>query len=138
MSLNGRWEGKLLDVSGPTGLVVLTLKSSGATFAGDFSISFLPPEDAECCSSGSRRLTQSGLVSGKLDSRTGRLRLNYEMTIDLNPVSVVLDGIVVKADPHARRALIGSYTVEKGSEMLSLAGGGCVLWLYANQLERRK
>lgn len=133
MNVNGRWEGKLLDMLGPTAMVVLNLRNTGRGLGGDFSVSFLPPEGGGCCGSHVGRQAQSGSVAGRLDARGTRMRLDYTMTIDFKPVEVAFECTVVNADPHARRAMFGVYRVANGSESLSLQGGACVLWLYADQ-----
>lgn len=130
MSLQGHWEGKLLDAAGPAASVVLDLKDSRGDLSGDFSISFLPV-DEEGCGSGVGRLAQTGAVAGQFVSKTGRVQFTYEVTLGLKPVSVTFEGAVVRADPHARRALLGSYAAARGADLLSLEGGACILWQYA-------
>lgn len=132
MRLDGKWEGKLLDVSGPVALVTLHLKAAGERLAGDFAAYFVPPDESCGCEGGAPRLAQSGPVTGRYDAKTNRARLSYDLTIGLKPVTVNFDGAVRAADPHARRAIVGCYEVSRGSETLTLEGGGCVLWLYAD------
>ena len=131
MNVQGRWEGKLLDISGPAALIVLNLRDRGGELSGDFSVSFLSPAE-DGCGDTPQRLAQVGPVTGKSDKETDRVVLNYEMTIDLQPVSVTFEGRARRADPHALRAVIGLYDVRKGGEKLTLEGGACVLWLYAD------
>ena len=130
MNPAGKWEGKLLDMSGPVALLTLDLYGEGDALSGDFTISFLSPED-DGCYEPSRGLAQTGKVSGGLDPQTGRVQLNYEVTIGPEAVAVTFDATITKADPHARRALLGCYSVGEGAGDLTLEGGGCVLWLYA-------
>lgn len=136
MNVSGRWEGKLLDMTGPAALLELNLKSSGGRVAGDFAVSFVSSDEAGC-SGPTRRLAQVGPVSGKFDAKGNRVQLSYDITIGLEPVAVAFEGVMTNADPHARRALVGSYSVGKGAGQLTLEGGACVLWLFAGQEQRR-
>jgi hypothetical protein len=59
-----------------------------------------------------------------------RLRLKYQLNIGPKPIDVVFDAKVAKADPHAKSALVGSYTVTDEGKQIGFEGGVCVLWLY--------
>jgi len=130
MKLNGRWEGKLLDVSGPEALLTLDLKESDNKISGDFTVSFLSPGEGGCCGP-VKRMGQVGPVSGKIDAQKGRIQFDYEITINLEPVAVSFEGLLTDADPHASQALIGCYSVGRGAGALTLDGGACVLWQFA-------
>jgi hypothetical protein len=136
VSVRGRWEGKLADMSGPTALLVLDLKEDGTRVAGDFSISFLPPAD-DGCAAPDRRLAQTGTVEGTYDKKARRVSLRYELSIGLEPVVVALEGTLAPADPHARQALRGCYEIQQGRKTLTLDGGGCVLWQYGRPPRRK-
>ena len=131
MNLNGKWEGKLLDVTGPSALLEMNLKGSGEKVTGDFSVQFLSAEDGGCGGGTTRRLAQVGPIAGVVDTKKDRFRLDYQLTIGLEPIAVTFEGTITTADPHARRALVGSYSVGKGAEVLTLEGGTCLLWLFA-------
>lgn len=137
MRIDGKWEGKLLDASGPSALVVLHLKSVGDKIKGDFSVSFVSPSDGCGCDGPVSRVAQTGPVSGKYDSKANRVQLSYDLTIGLEPTSVAFECSVVNADPHARRAMVGCYAISNGGKTLTLEGGGCVLWLYGNAATMR-
>lgn len=130
MKLDGRWEGKLLDVSGPEALLTLDLKRSDNKVSGDFTVSFLSPGDGGCGGQ-ARRLSQAGPVSGEINEKDGRIQFNYEVSINLKPVRVSFEGSLIDADPHARQALIGCYSVGRDAGALTLEGGACVLWQFA-------
>jgi len=132
MNLTGTWEGKLLDVSGPMAMIKLTLKGDAKSVAGDFELAFVSTEDG-CCGS-SRMPAQVGSVKGTVDEASGQVTLSYAVSIGLQPVNVGFTAQVVDADPHARRAMLGCYQMEaKGSGPLSLEGGACVLWQFAEK-----
>lgn len=129
MNLSGRWEGKFLDTSGPMALVTLSLQGKGDAVAGDFEMAFVSLEDG-CCGSG-RQASQVGSVKGKFDPKSGQVTLDYQISIGLKPVNVRFSARVVKADPHARRAMLGCFDITQRDGPLSLEGGACVLWDYA-------
>jgi hypothetical protein len=131
MNLSGKWDGKLLDTSGPMALITLNLKGDGAAVAGDFEMAFVSVEDG-CCRS-SRMPAQVGSVKGRVDDKSGQIRLEYEVSIGLKPVKVSFTANVVKADPHARRAMLGCYAIDNRDGPLSLEGGACVLWQFVEQ-----
>ena len=130
MSVTGRWEGKLVDVTGIAAALTLDLTHSGGKATGDFSAAFLPEDDG-CCDRPAPRQVQTGPVTAKVDERAGRITLECKMTIGLRPISVTVDGQIVKADPHARRAILGCFDIGEGVGTLTLEGGGAVLWQYA-------
>jgi hypothetical protein len=130
MSLSGAWEGKLLDVSGPTAAISLRLRERGGALTGEFEAAFLSLGEDGCCAP-SRRTAQVGPVSGAVDRAKGVVRLDYQLSVGNTPVAVTFEGVVRKADPYAVRALVGCYRVGKGGERLTLQGGACVLWLFA-------
>lgn len=129
MSLSKNWEGKLLDASGPTALVRLTLSSRGEDVRGDFRVYLDPPDDE--CADPTNRLSQVGSVVGSFNKKEGAIELRSDMEIQQQSVSVALTGSVVDADPHAVQAIYGRYDVLSGDELLTLEGGVCVLWHYA-------
>lgn len=131
MNLAGTWEGKLLDVSGPVAMIRLALKGDAKSVAGDFEIAFVSTEDG-CCGS-SRMPAQVGSVKGEIDQASGQVKLSYQVSIGLQPVNVAFTAQVVDADPHARRAMLGCYQMAGQGGPLSLEGGACVLWQFAEQ-----
>jgi hypothetical protein len=126
VSLSGHWEGRLIDAGGATGLFALDLRDSRGKLSGDFAFSFVSDDDD--CGVPPQRMAQSGAVEGSV--KGDRLTLEYEITIGLEPIAVRLEGEVVDAMPHARRAVMGCYDIAKGGKTLTLDGGACVLWLY--------
>lgn len=137
MSADGRWEGKLADITGVTAALTLDLKGQRGKLSGDFSVAFLPPTD-EGCVSPDRRLAQTGQVAGTYDEGAGSVVLRYELTIGLEPVAVTLEATMMDADPHAGTALRGCYEIENGRGALTLDGGGCVLWRYGRAPRERR
>lgn len=131
MNLAGKWEGKLLDVSGPMAMIRLTLKGDAKSVVGDFEIAFVSTEDG-CCGS-SRMPAQVGSVKGEVNEKSGQVKLVYAVSIGLQPVNVSFTAQVVDADPHARRAMLGCYEMAGRGEPLSLEGGACVLWQFAEK-----
>jgi hypothetical protein len=127
----------LVDVSGIAAALTLDLKESKGKAHGDFSVAFLPEADG-CCDTPSRRQVQTGPVSATVDEKAGRIVLECEMSIGLRPISVVVDGRIVDADPHAKRAIVGCFDIREGVETLTLEGGGAVLWEYAQATPLRK
>ena len=125
MDVSGEWEGKLLDMSGPTARVKATLKQSDSRISGEFAVYIESARD--CCDSGPR-LAQIAPASGTVSSDNVQLR--YELAIGEKPIGVVFEGAIRDADPHARRALMGSYTVTDDSRQLGFEGGTCMLWSY--------
>jgi hypothetical protein len=130
MSVTGRWEGKLVDVTGIAAALTLDLTDKAGNATGDFSAAFLPDED-DCCNRPAPTQAQTGPVTAKVDEKAGRIKIECTMTIGLRPISVTVDGRIVKADPHARRAIVGCFDIREGVETLTLEGGGAVLWQYA-------
>ena len=61
MAVSGKWEGKLLDASGPIARVTAALKQSKQKVAGDFSVYLGTARD--CCAP-SWKLVQTAPVSG--------------------------------------------------------------------------
>ena len=123
MSMTGHWEGKLIDVTGIAAALTLDLDGSGGEAKGDFSAAFLPDEGG-CCDDARPRQVQTGPVHAKVDEAKGRVELVCEMTIGLRPVVVVVDGRLVEADPHAKRAVLGCFDIREGVETLTLEAGG--------------
>lgn len=130
MSVTGRWEGKLIDVTGIAAALTLDLEDSKGEAKGDFSAAFLP-EPGGCCEPIGPRQVQTGPVRAKVDEKQGTIELVCEMTIGLRPVLVAVDGRLVDADPHAKRAMVGCFDIHEGVETLTLEGGGALLWEYA-------
>ena len=137
MSVSGRWEGKLIDVTGMAAAITLDLDESGGKGKGDFSAAFLP-DSYGCCDTPTPRQVQTGPVTAQVDEKAGRITLQCEMTIGLRPIVVNVDGRIVEADPHAARAILGCFDIREGVETLTLEGGGAVLWQYAPAKPRRK
>jgi hypothetical protein len=129
MSVTGRWEGKLIDVTGIAAALTLDLDHSNDEARGDFSAAFLPEEDG--CDPVGPRQVQTGPVRAKVDEERGTIELVCEMTIGLRPVLVAVDGRLVDANPHAKRAIVGCFDIREGVETLTLEGGGALLWEYA-------
>ena len=130
MSLKGRWEGKLVDASGATAIIELDIKDKDGRLNGDFSLYFLV-DDPGCCGP-QRRLAQSGPVRGKV-KRNGSVRLDYKVTAGLKPVAVAFEGRLSETNGHAKQALVGCFEARAGQDVLSLQGGGAVLWQYAGR-----
>lgn len=128
MSVVGKWEGKLLDASGPVARIVALFKQTRDRITGEFSV-YMESARGGCCS-GNWRLVQTAPVKGTFSGKDQRLRLAYELEVGDKPVGVVFDARLVKADPHATRALVGSYTVSDEGRQIGLDGGTCILWLY--------
>ena len=131
MSVTGRWEGKMLDASGTTSRVVLDLNDSGRKVTGDFSVYIDSGRDG-CCG-GKTHLAQVAPVSGSFASRGRRLKLKYRLDVGKSPVEVAFDAELVEADPHARRAFLGTYSVGDKEARIGMEGGSCVLWQYAGK-----
>ena len=136
MTVSGRWEGKLIDVTGIAAALTLDLDDSDGSARGDFTAAFLPPGD-DCGDTPAARQVQSGPVTATVDEDRGRIRLDYEMTVGLRPVVVSVDGRIVPADPHAGRAIVGCFEIREGADTLTLGGGGAVLWQYGPAASRR-
>jgi hypothetical protein len=130
MSLDGRWEGKLVDVTGVSGVITLTLKERRGKVEGDYSVYFLSQEGSGCCGP-ERQLVQSGIVSGKYDAGKRSLTISYPLSVGGKPAQIQLDATLRAAMPHARQALFGCYGVDGGLSELTVEGGGIVLWQYA-------
>jgi hypothetical protein len=131
MNLGGKWEGKLIDASGATAAIELNLDDTQGKLKGDFALYFLT-EDPGCCGP-ERRLAQTGPVTGRVSSNTGTVRLDYKVTIGLEPTDVRFAGELSETNNHAKVAMVGCYDTRKGGSALSLGGGGAVLWLYAGR-----
>jgi hypothetical protein len=132
MTLASFWEGKLLDASGPTAAVELDVQDQDGELRGNFKVYFDTPTEDDCAEP-VRRLAQVGPMRGRFDEKSGTVRLQSEMEIGSQTIVVDLEGTVVDADPHAKRAIYGSYDITKSDELLTLEGGGCVLWQYAGR-----
>ncbi len=129
MSVNGTWQGKLLDTSGSTSRVMMELSESGRKVAGEFSVYLEAGRDG--CGFSGWSLAQVAPVAGNFASKGARLKLKYELKIGPKPIRVDFDARMVDADPHARNALVGTYTVRDDSRQIGFEGGGCVLWRYS-------
>jgi hypothetical protein len=129
MSLTGRWEGKLLDASGPTARLVVDLSETGGSLKGHYAATFLS-EDLTGCGDAAEQVAQEGDVAGTV--KGDQVVLDQQLEIGGKPVRVRIDCRLSEADPHALQALAGCFNVEEGGDQLTLEGGGCVLWLYAN------
>jgi hypothetical protein len=128
MNVSGNWEGKLLDVSGPSARVTAQLQQSESRIKGQFSVYLESARDG--CASTGWKLAQTAPVTGTYSIRTEQYRLKYTLAIGSTPVNVVFIAKMTDADPHARRAMIGSYSVSDGEGQIGFEGGACVLWLY--------
>lgn len=130
MSVAGKWEGKMLDASGPAARVVATLEQSDSRIKGEFSVYVASARDDSCCGSSDWKLAQTAPVTGKYTERGGKVSLSYKLDVGKEPVGVSFEAKLAEADPHARRALVGSYVVHDAEQRLGFEGGACVLWLY--------
>ena len=126
MDISGDWEGKLLDASGPVARVTAALKQSDTGITGEFSVYIESARDG-CAGPGSR-LAQVAPATGTASGE--KVQLKYELAVGAKPIGVLFEGQVRDADPHARRALVGSYTVTDESGQLGFEGGSCVLWSF--------
>ena len=129
MSINGRWEGKLIDVTGVSAVIQAAIREDGGRIEGDFEVYFVTQTDASCCQV-ERQLVHSGPVVGRYDAKKNRLGIDYKLTIGLKPVSIHLDAAMRDAAPHARQSIYGCYDVASEGSDLTLEGGGIVLWQY--------
>lgn len=130
MSLDGRWEGKLLDATGPTARLVLDLQQKKGELTGRYAVTFLS-EDMTGCGDAVDQVAQEGEVTGTVEG--DQVVLVQDLQIGGKPVRVRFECRLAPADPHALRAMAGCFDVEKGGGQLTLEGGGCVLWLYAGE-----
>ncbi len=128
MSVAGKWEGKLLDTSGVAAKVEAELTQKQTAVAGQFSVYFASARDD--CGCADWTLAQTAAVKGTYRSRGEQVRLKYVVDLGGRPVNVVFQAKLTKADPHASKALVGSYTVTDEEQELGFEGGACVLWLY--------
>lgn len=129
MRIDGTWEGKLLDISGLVALSTVSLREEKGEITGDFSVFFLSPAD-DPCGKITKKLAQTGPVSGRIDKETNRIQVDYKMTIEGKPIAVSFKGSITKADPHAHLAIYGYYDVIEGAIPLTVEGGTSLLWLY--------
>lgn len=127
MAVSGKWEGKLLDAGGTTARVVAALKQSQNRVTGEFSVYIASARDG--CGAFSFRHVQTASVDGTYGSGE-TVQLKYALELGAKPVGVVFDARLTDADPHARRALIGSYRVNDDAKQIGFEGGACVLWQY--------
>ncbi|MGD1973601.1 MAG: hypothetical protein PVH37_20895 [Desulfobacterales bacterium] len=128
MKIAGRWEGKLLDASGPVARVVTDLNESRGRVKGEFSVYFGSARNN--CEGAVWKLAQTAPVSGSFNSRGGRLRMKYKLDIGRKPITASFEAKLTEADPHARGALIGSYKMSDEGKQIGLEGGACILWRY--------
>ncbi len=128
MDVSGRWEGKLLDASGPVARVTAVLKQAGERVTGEFSVYVASARDGCGCSGW--KLAQTAPVAGTFASSGQTLQLKYEQAVGAKPSGVVFEARLRDADPHARQALIGSYTVSDDARQIGFEGGACVLWSF--------
>jgi len=129
MNIEGRWEGKLLDMSGLDALVTANLKEENSKITGDFSVYFISPAEGDCGKT-VRRLAQTGPVFGKIDKETNNVQLNHKLTLEGKPGELSFTGTLTKADPHAKSAIYGHYEIVKGDIPITVEGGTCILWFY--------
>lgn len=129
MTLNGRWEGKLIDATGVSAIIEAAIKESDGQVEGDFNVYFLSQSDSSCCHV-ERRLVHSSPIQGRYNGKNGLISIDYKVSLGLDAVSVHLEGTVRDAMPHARQAICGCYRADVGKSDLTLEGGGIVLWQY--------
>lgn len=129
MSLNGQWEGKLIDATGVSAIIEAAIKESGGRIEGDFGVYFVSQSDPSCCHV-DRQLAHSSPITGRYDAKSRRITIDYKLTLGLEPVSIHLDAALRDAMPHARQAICGCYRADAGKSDLTLEGGGIVLWRY--------
>lgn len=134
MSAAGYWEGKLIDATGPTARVDMDLSSSKGRVRGDFRATFLPPIDSSCGPS-TPRLVARGNVSGT-ERKDGGIRVRTKLEAAGRTIEVEFDADPADADPHARRALVGTFRVLEGADVLTMQGGSTVLWDYVGRTDR--
>jgi len=130
VSLSGQWEGKLIDVTGVSGLLKLELKETRGRVDGDYSVYFLSAAEGGCCGP-ERHLVQSGTVSGEYDPKKQAVRIEYDISVAGSAARVSVEAALREALPHAKQALFGCYGINTEQADLSLEGGGLVLWQYA-------
>ena len=129
MSLNGQWEGKLIDATGVSAIIEAAIKEDGGRLDGDFNVYFVSQSSGSCCHV-ERQLAHSSPIQGRYDRRTRRITIDYKLSLGLEAVSIRLAGTVRDAMPHARQAICGCYRADAGKSDLTLEGGGIVLWQY--------
>ncbi len=129
MSISGEWEGKLLDASGPMARVRANLKYSRGRVGGRFDVYFESARGP--CDTTDWRHALTAPVTGSYDKAKKRLKLSYSLKMGPKPTVVAFDATIKPADPHARSALVGKYSVGEHQDV-GLEGGRCVLWLYRN------
>lgn len=130
MNVSGKWEGKLLDASGSVARVKAELKQSESRISGEFSVYMRSARGG--CDPGDWSLALSAPVSGSYSTRGDKVRLKYSLKIGDTPIDVAFQGQATKADPHARRAVLGSYSTSDEGGRIGFEGGACILWLYRN------
>ena len=135
MSATGFWEGKLIDATGPAALIQLDLTSRGGRVRGEFRATFLPPPDVDCGPT-SPKMVASGPVEGS-ETKRGAIRVKSKLETSGASIVVAFSAEPGEADPHAKRALFGSYEVLDGADALTMQGGACVLWQYAGGRSRK-
>lgn len=133
MSVNGHWDGKLLDVSGVDAILALDLRADGEEVSGKFTATLLPAAE-DVCGGQVRGPRISGPVAGSLDDR-GNLVLKAELDAQGQRIVAVFSARPGKPDPHARGAFYGGYAIEEGASALTFQGGACVLWQFASRKE---
>lgn len=134
MKVAGHWEGKLLDVSGVQALVDLTLDGAGREITGTFRATLLPARE-DVCGGSTRGQTVEGPVRGTVED-DGALAIRAELDAGGQKVVARFAARPGNPDPHARAAFFGGYDVDEGASALTLQGGACVLWRYANAQRR--
>ena len=92
---------RLIDVNGVELLVRCTLKSTGNKLRGNFQSWFAPLRDGCGCGSGGPRNAQSGIMSGTVDQKTGRVTLDYAVPVGDQEVRIRYEARLADADPHA-------------------------------------
>ena len=81
-------------------------------------------------------MVASGPVQGT-ETRGGLVRIKSRLKTGDTSIVVAFSAEPGEADPHAKRALFGSYQVEEGADALTMQGGACVLWQYAGARNRK-
>lgn len=134
MNTSGHWEGKLLDASGVDALVELDLRESDGELRGTFRVALLPEPDG--CGGPTRGETMRAAVEGRA-TEDGRVLLRAKLEVAGSTVSAAFEARHGDPDPHARDALYGLFAIEEGASELTLQGGACVLWQYADARRRK-
>ena len=84
-----------------------------------------------CDCGGGPTLSHVASVTGSFSEPSNALSLSYRLASAKSPVDVKFVAKLNEADPHARAAFVGTYSVADKEGRIGMEGGACVLWQYA-------